>query len=100
MFIDFQIQNFADSRNELSSKGDRDFLIDVDLHQNNRKRVCRLSEIEPATRKVASALRKSGIGNGDVVQIVLPCSAYFYFPVFGAWKLGAAVSLSDPGPTL
>jgi acyl-coenzyme A synthetase/AMP-(fatty) acid ligase len=84
----------------LSTKGDRDWLIDVDKFESDRKRICRLSEIEPVSRKAASALRKSGIGFGDVVQIVLPGSAHYYFPVFGAWMLGAAVSLSDPGKIL
>jgi len=40
---------------------------------------------------------KNYIVYGFNPQIVLPCSAYYYFPVFGAWMIGAAVSLSDPG---
>jgi hypothetical protein len=40
---------------------------------------------------------KNEIIYGLYLQIVLPCSAYYYFPVFGAWMIGAAVSLSDPG---
>ncbi len=40
---------------------------------------------------------KNNIIYGLYPQIVLPCSAYYYFPVFGAWMIGAAVSLSDPG---
>jgi acyl-coenzyme A synthetase/AMP-(fatty) acid ligase len=81
----------------LASKGDREWLIDADPHVSDRKRICRLTEIEPESRKAASALRKSGIVAGDVVQIVLPNSAHYYFPVFGAWMIGASVSLSDPG---
>ena len=71
--------------------------MDVDDLENSRKRICRISEIEPQSRQVASALKSYGISYGDVIQIVLPSSAYYFFPVFGAWMLGAAVSLSDPG---
>jgi hypothetical protein len=52
----------------LSSKGDREWLIDADDFVSDRKRTCKLSEVEPESRKAASALRKSGIASGDVVQ--------------------------------
>jgi len=47
--------------------------------------------------KVASGLKNLGIEPGQVVQIILPNSCHYFFPAFGAWLIGAAVSVSDPG---
>lgn len=84
-------------KRDLAETGDRDWIIDIDPLENGRKRICRIGEIQATARRAASALQRSGVGRGDVIQIVLPNDVHYYFPIFGAWLIGAYVSVSDPG---
>ncbi|AFM17716.1 acyl-CoA synthetase (AMP-forming)/AMP-acid ligase II [Mycolicibacterium chubuense NBB4] len=49
-----------------------------------------------AVRRAASALRRHGVGAGDVVAVMLPNTAYLVVAVFAAWRLGAAVTPLNP----
>lgn len=62
-----------------------------------RKKITYVKEVIPTSMKVASGLKNLGIETGQVVQIILPNSCHYFFPAFGAWLIGAAVSVSDPG---
>ena len=45
---------------------------------------------------MASGLYKLGLRLGDVLHTAYSSSLEFFWPVFGAWLVGARVSVSDP----
>jgi acyl-CoA synthetase (AMP-forming)/AMP-acid ligase II len=49
-----------------------------------------------AVRRAASALRRHGIGAGDVVAVMLPNTVDLVVTLFAAWRLGAAVTPLNP----
>ncbi len=76
---------------ELDDTGDRDWLVDTETGSSRT-----ISQIEPISRRVASALLSLGFGPGDVLQTGYSSCLDFYWPVFGAWLCGGTVSLGDP----
>ena len=76
---------------ELEDTGDRDWLVDTETGYSHT-----ISQIEPVSRRVASALLSLGFGPGDVLQTGYSSCLDFYWPVFGAWLCGGTVSLGDP----
>ncbi|MFE2569243.1 class I adenylate-forming enzyme family protein [Streptomyces mirabilis] len=50
-------------------------------------------------RRAAATLRARGIGRGDVVALLLPNTADFVVALFAAWRLGAAVTPTNPALT-
>ena len=49
-----------------------------------------------AVRQAAAVLREKDVSAGDVVAIMLPNRAEFVVAMFGAWRLGAAVTPISP----
>ncbi|MFC4126693.1 class I adenylate-forming enzyme family protein [Nocardia rhizosphaerae] len=47
----------------------------------------------------AAELRRAGVGDGDVVAVVLPNRVELVIVLFAAWRLGAAVTPVNPGLT-
>jgi long-chain acyl-CoA synthetase len=52
-----------------------------------------------AVQRAAAALRGYGVSAGDVVAIMLPNTASFVVGLFGAWRIGAAVTPINPSLT-
>ena len=50
------------------------------------------AQLDEQVNRAAGALRDHGIGKGDVVALMLPNCPEFLFAMFGAQKLGAAVT--------
>ncbi len=49
-----------------------------------------------AVRRAASTLRRSSVGRGDVVAVMLPNTVDLVVSLFAAWRLGAAVTPLNP----
>ncbi len=79
-------------RAELAATGDREWMLDA-----TNKKSLQLSEVEGRAVVAANFFQRKGVRRGDVVQIVLPNCVEYHVATLGAWLLGAAVSLSDPG---
>jgi len=52
-----------------------------------------------AVQRAAASLRARGVSAGDVVAIMLPNTASFVVALFGAWRIGAAVTPINPSLT-
>jgi acyl-CoA synthetase (AMP-forming)/AMP-acid ligase II len=52
-----------------------------------------------AVQRAAASLRGHGVSAGDVVAIMLPNTASFVVSLFGAWRIGAAVTPINPSLT-
>ncbi len=81
----------AEVSQEIEETGDRDWIVDTETGQSHT-----ISKIEPVSRRVAGALNNLGFGPGDVLQTGYSSCLDFYWPAFGAWLCGGAVSLADP----
>ncbi len=79
-------------KDELTMKGDREWIVD-----SMTKQRVRLSEIEETSLVIATILEEAGVKPGEIVQFIMPSNVFFHMTVFAAWLLGAAVSLADPG---
>lgn len=78
-------------KEELMESGDRDWMVDA-VEESS----VRISHMEGVSRRVASGLHKLGLRPGHVLHAAYNTRLDFYWPVFGAWLCGAAVSVSDP----
>jgi long-chain acyl-CoA synthetase len=54
------------------------------------------SQFLAAVQRAAASLRGKGVSAGDVVAIMLPNTASFVVALFGAWRIGAAVTPINP----
>jgi long-chain acyl-CoA synthetase len=54
------------------------------------------ADLLAAVQRAAAALRTHGVSAGDVVAIMLPNTVGFVVAMFGAWRIGAAVSPINP----
>ena len=70
---------------------DRKWFVDTETEASYN-----ISQIEGFSRSVASGLTKLGFGPADVLQTGYSTCLDFYWPVFGAWLCGGAVSVADP----
>ncbi|MGK8505613.1 AMP-binding protein [Nocardia asiatica] len=52
-----------------------------------------------AVRRAAASLNATGVGNGDVVAIMLPGPVDLVVSLFATWRLGATPALIDPMST-
>ncbi|MDT5362391.1 MAG: long-chain acyl-CoA synthetase, partial [Mycobacterium sp.] len=52
-----------------------------------------------AVQRAAASLRARGVSAGDVVAIMLPNTVSFVVALFGAWRIGAAVTPINPSLT-
>jgi acyl-CoA synthetase (AMP-forming)/AMP-acid ligase II len=57
------------------------------------------SQFLAAVQRAAASLRGKGVSAGDVVAIMLPNTASFVVTLFGAWRIGAAVTPINPSLT-
>lgn len=54
------------------------------------------NDVELTARRVASGLNKFGVGQGDVIMVLLPNSPEFVFSFLGASFLGAMTTAANP----
>jgi long-chain acyl-CoA synthetase len=57
------------------------------------------SQFLAAVQRAATSLHDRGISAGDVVALMLPNTASFVVALFGAWRIGAAVTPINPSLT-
>ena len=57
------------------------------------------SQFLAAVQRAAASLRGKGVSAGDVVALMLPNTASFVVALFGAWRIGAAVTPINPSLT-
>lgn len=54
------------------------------------------SEVEATARRVASGLKRVGVGRGDVIMLLLPNCPEFVFTFLGASRRGAITTAANP----
>lgn len=79
-----------DSRSARLAEGS--CLSDDDLSLNN-------SEFLAHVRAAAALLRERGVGDGEVVAVMLPNQVEFVIALFAAWRIGATVTPINPSLT-